>query len=58
MDNLLPPAEEHPKPARKPRKPRVPAPKPRQKAMITAVSALIIAATDFFLTLRYGLKLF
>lgn len=47
-------------PEKKPRKPRVPKKQPpkRHKAMITAVAALVVAATDFFLTLRYGFKPF
>lgn len=48
-------------PAPKAPKPRVARAKkksPKQKAMITAVAALLVAGTDFFLTLRYGLKLF
>lgn len=42
---------------RKPRAKKKEPPK-RHKAMVTAVAALVVAATDFFLTLRYGLKLF
>lgn len=59
MDPVVPPVDVPAKP-RKPRAPRAKKKEPpkRHKAMITAVSALVIAATDFVLTLRYGLKFF
>lgn len=47
-----------PKPARK-RKAKAKSPaKPGRKTLIAAVAACIVAATDLFMTLRYGLKLF